>query len=92
MHKRKAIALINLFVSGVIALFIANFFASGTIAENYTDQTYVAPEFFVVLVIWGIGALFVLWLFFKNSLLILFASIIITWASMPLGIKIGFLL
>lgn len=43
MGKRKKIALINLFISGIIALFIANFIASGTIAENYTDEQFVAP-------------------------------------------------
>lgn len=54
MSKRKIIALVNLLISGFIALMISMFFAGGTIAENYTDETYVAPEFFIILVIWGL--------------------------------------
>ncbi|SES63772.1 hypothetical protein SAMN05216389_101188 [Oceanobacillus limi] len=90
MNKRKVIGLVNLFISGFFVYMISMFFAGGTIAENYTDETFVAPEFFWILVIWGIGALFVLFQFFKNSLAFLILSLIITWASIPIGVKVGF--
>ncbi|GIO26313.1 hypothetical protein [Ornithinibacillus bavariensis] len=90
MSKRKIIALGNLLISGSIALMISMFFAGGAISENYTDKTYVAPEFFIILVIWGIGAIFVLIQFFKDIIPYFVISLIITWISIPLGIIIGF--
>lgn len=91
MSRRKVIALINLAVSGFIALMISTFFAGGTIAENYTDKTYVAPEFFVIMIIWGIGALLVVGQFlFKDKLALFLVSLLVTWASIPIGVKIGF--
>ncbi|MBC5636275.1 hypothetical protein H8S33_05460 [Ornithinibacillus sp. BX22] len=90
MSKRKIIALVNLLISGFIALMISMFFAGGTIAENYTDETYVAPEFFIILVIWGIGAIFVLIQFYKDLIPYFIISLIITWISIPIGIKIGY--
>jgi hypothetical protein len=90
MSKRKIIALVNLLISGFIALMVSIFFAGGTIAENYTNETFVAPEFFIILVIWGIGAIFVLIQFFKDLIPYFLISLIITWASIPIGIKIGF--
>lgn len=90
MSKRKIIALVNLLISGFIALMISMFFAGGTITENYTDETYVAPEFFIILVIWGIGAIFVLIQFFKDVIPYFVISLLMTWISIPIGIKIGF--
>ncbi|WP_010094384.1 hypothetical protein [Ornithinibacillus scapharcae] len=90
MSKRKILLLINLLVSGVIAFAISMFYAQGTIGENYTDEVYVAPEFFIVLVIWGIGALFACFQFYKDKLLFFVSSLVITWLSIPLGIFLGF--
>ncbi|CDO02613.1 sphingosine N-acyltransferase lac1 [Oceanobacillus picturae] len=91
MRKRKIISLVNLLISGFIAIIVSTFFAAGTIAENYTDKTFVAPEFFIVLVIWGIGGLFVLLHFYKNLVSYFVFSLIITWVSIPLGISLGFI-
>ncbi|MFD1412461.1 hypothetical protein [Oceanobacillus jeddahense] len=66
MSKRQTTALVNLLITGVVAFVISLFFAQGTIAENYTDKTFVAPEFFTILVIWGIGAIFAVIQFFKD--------------------------
>jgi hypothetical protein len=90
MSKRKKLAIVNLLISGFFAYMITMFFAGGTIAENYTDDPIVAPEFFVILVIWAIGGLFVLVQFFKDIRLYFILSLIITWASIPIGVKIGF--
>ncbi|TFJ91605.1 hypothetical protein [Lentibacillus salicampi] len=89
MSRRKIIALVNLIISGFIALAVSIFFAGGAIAENYTDKTFVAPEFFIILVIWGIGALFVLIQYFKDLIPFFVISLIFTWVSIPIGFKIG---
>ncbi|MBT2599301.1 MULTISPECIES: hypothetical protein [Oceanobacillus] len=47
-----ALIVINLIICGFLVIAITLFFASGTIAENYTDQTFVAPEYFFILLIW----------------------------------------
>lgn len=90
MSKRQTIALVNLFITGLLAFVISMFFAQGAIAENYTDKTFVAPEFFTVLIIWGIGAIFTLFQLFKDLKPLFVASLIITWASIPVGVKIAF--
>ncbi|MFG6117152.1 hypothetical protein ACGTN9_18530 [Halobacillus sp. MO56] len=65
MIVRKTVAIINAILTGIVVILISTFFASGGIGENYTDQTFVAPEFFAILFIWGIGALLVVWMFLK---------------------------
>ncbi|MEY8752861.1 hypothetical protein [Alkalicoccobacillus gibsonii] len=65
--KRISIALINAVPSGLLTLLIALFFASGTIAENYTDETFVAPQFFWMIPFW---AIFVVIACFKRCLII----------------------
>jgi len=45
MSKRRIFSIVSLLISGIIAYIISLFFASETIAENYTDKTFVAPEF-----------------------------------------------
>ncbi|AJD90204.1 hypothetical protein JMA_08870 [Jeotgalibacillus malaysiensis] len=91
MKKIKVTYVLNTIFSGLIAVFISTFFAGGTVAENYTDETWVAPEFFVILPIWFLGFLLGLFIFkSKNPGMILFISILITWASIPLGVKLGF--
>ncbi|MFD2922149.1 hypothetical protein [Halobacillus naozhouensis] len=91
MREIKTIYIINTIISGCIAALIAGFFAAGTIAENYTDETWIAPEFFVVIPIWAIGALIGLLTFTKFFFpkLFLFASIIVTWGAIPWGLEIG---
>lgn len=74
----------------LISFFIADFCAAGTIGENPTDQKYVAPEFFVILVIWAIGIILGL----VNSIKIpseqlRVYAIVTMWVSIPLGFAIG---
>ncbi|WP_037985603.1 hypothetical protein [Thalassobacillus devorans] len=93
MKKIKTSYLINTIVSGIIAILISTFFAGGTIAENYTDKTWVAPEFFVIIPIWSLGFLIGLPVYKSVSAgMYLFLSILITWASIPFGIRLGFYL
>ncbi|WP_051353089.1 hypothetical protein [Thalassobacillus devorans] len=89
MIIRKTVAIINVLLTGIVAVLISTFFASGGIGENYSDQTFVAPEFFAILVIWAIGALLVIWMFFKDSLYLFTLSLILTWLSIPVGIKMA---
>ncbi|MDZ5712599.1 hypothetical protein [Jeotgalibacillus haloalkalitolerans] len=91
MKKIKVAYVLNTIISGLIAALISTFFAGGTIAENYTDETWVAPEFFVILPIWVFGFLVGLFVFkSKNPVLFLIISILITWASIPIGLELGF--
>lgn len=93
MKKIKVAYVLNTIFSGLIAIFISTFFAGGTIAENYTDETWVAPEFFVILPIWVLGFLLGLFIYkSENPGLFLLISILITWASIPLGVQLGFYL
>ncbi|WP_242517684.1 hypothetical protein [Halobacillus sp. GSS1] len=91
MKKIKVAYVLNTIFSGFIAILISTFFAGGTIAENYTDKTWVAPEFFVILPIWALGCLLGL-LIYRSKVpgIYLFISILITWASIPVGIHFGF--
>ncbi|MFP7478020.1 hypothetical protein [Terribacillus saccharophilus] len=90
MNENRKVFLINTVISGFFAFFIADFCAAGTIGENPTDQKYVAPEFFVILVIWGIGFLFGLITSLKipSEQFHVFALVMI-WVSIPLGFAIG---
>ncbi|MDM5317244.1 hypothetical protein QUF49_14640 [Fictibacillus sp. b24] len=80
----------NVIICGFLTVFIAIFFAAGTIGENYTDETYVAPEFFLILPVWVIGAVNVWWFYYKNGInktsypkLIFINGTL--WASIPAG-------
>ncbi len=88
MGKIKTTFVINTIVSGCIATFISVVFAQGTIAEDTTDRTYVAPEFFVITAIWAVGLLAGLFIY-KNfhPKLFLFISIVVTWGAIPYGIE-----
>ncbi|UOR12860.1 hypothetical protein [Halobacillus amylolyticus] len=91
MGKIKTTFIINTIVSGLLAILISTFFAAGTIAENTSDKTFVSPEFLWVLPIWFAGVLAGLFIYkSKAPGMYLLTSIIITWASIPLGIRIGF--
>lgn len=92
MSIRKILSMINLLVSGLIAFMISMFYAQGAIGENYTDEVFVAPEFLIVLVIWGIGALFACFQFYKDKVLNFVLSLVITWLSIPLGIFLAFVI
>ncbi|MFC3418687.1 hypothetical protein ACFOLA_04255 [Salinicoccus hispanicus] len=81
----------NLIVCGCIAVFISFFFAEGTIAENYTHERFVAPEFFFILPVWTVGALLVGWYFYKSSFMyisyikIILISLLL-WLTIPGGL------
>lgn len=86
----------NIVFSGFITFFLTLFYAGGTIAENYTDKTFVAPEFLITLPIcWAIGAI-AIWRFFtkyplKNiSFIMIFFINFALWLSIPIGIQLGF--
>lgn len=83
MKTNKITIALHTIFSGVIALFVSTFFASGSISENYTDNTFVAPFFFLILVLWFVGVLF---LYFRKF----HTSIKIMWLSIPIGIVIAF--
>ncbi|PKR76778.1 hypothetical protein CEY16_13235 [Halalkalibacillus sediminis] len=89
MKTKKYFAIANLLVTGAIAYFVTEFMARGAIAENYTDEVYVAPSFFAILIVWFLGAaLLTLYFFLKSirhSLLIFVTLNILLWASIPLG-------
>lgn len=86
----KILYVLNTIFSGLLATFIATFFAGGGIAENYTDEKWVAPEFFAILPIWFLGFLLGLFVFkSKKPVIFLVISILITWASIPLGLEMG---
>lgn len=91
MKKIKIAYVLNTILIGLIAILISTFFAGGTIAENYTDETWVSPVFFVILPIWALGFLLGLLIFkSKNPGIYLFISILITWISILLGVQLGF--
>ncbi|RWZ58656.1 hypothetical protein EQV77_06730 [Halobacillus fulvus] len=80
----------NSIISGVMVILISTFFAGGTIAENYTDKTWVAPEFFVIIPLWAIGFLLGL-LIYRGKFpgLYLLFSILLTWGAIPMGVRLG---
>ncbi|WP_271399364.1 hypothetical protein [Salinicoccus roseus] len=81
----------NFIFCGFITISIAFFFAEGTIAENYTNKRFVAPEFFLIVPVWIIGALLIWWYFQKNNLgntsytKIILISLLL-WTTIPIGI------
>lgn len=86
----------NVIVSGIIIFFIMMFFVEGTIAENYTNERFVAPEFFLVFPVWVIGAVLV-WMYFSTNKIeetsyikILLINLLL-WGTLPLGLKIAFM-
>jgi hypothetical protein len=86
----------NIVFSGFMTFLITMFYAGGTIAENYTDKTFVAPEFFVTVPIcWAIGAIMIWRYSTKHSLKDMsFIMIVLInfalWLSIPIGIQLGF--
>ncbi|MGX9134381.1 hypothetical protein ACWV26_08370 [Rummeliibacillus sp. JY-2-4R] len=80
----------NFLMSGVITFFISLFFAEGAIAENYSNETYVAPEFFLIFGVWVIGAILLGLFFSKNKFKNtpywkIFLVNILLWFTIPVG-------
>ncbi|WP_339229083.1 hypothetical protein NSQ77_04475 [Oceanobacillus sp. FSL K6-2867] len=80
--NKKTIFLHTIF-SGIITFIFTLFMASGAISENYTNDTFAAPIFFVILAFWLVG---VLYLIFKK----LHIAIKMMWLSVPAGMIITF--
>lgn len=57
----------NLLFSGFMAISISMFFAEGAIAENYTDERFVAPEFLWMIPLWVVEAILVVIYFYKKK-------------------------
>ncbi|AJD90200.1 hypothetical protein JMA_08830 [Jeotgalibacillus malaysiensis] len=90
MRIVKILFVLNSIFSVLFATFIATFAAGGGIGDNYTDEKWVSPEFFAILPIWFLGYLIGLFVFnSKKAVIFLVLSILITWASIPLGIVLG---
>ncbi|MCG1010755.1 hypothetical protein J4760_12065 [Salinicoccus sp. ID82-1] len=81
----------NIILCGIIAIFIAFFFAEGTIAENYTNKRFVAPEFFLVVPVWAIGALSASSYFYRSDLkntsyVVIILISLLLWMTIPAGL------
>ncbi|GGC78913.1 hypothetical protein GCM10007216_06780 [Thalassobacillus devorans] len=87
MVMKKTATIINAVISGIVVFMISTFLAGGAIGENYTDKTFVAPEFFLIAVIWGFGALLGAMHLWKNSIYLFVVAVILMWLSIPLGIR-----
>ncbi len=83
MKVKKLTITLHTVLSGIIAFFFSAFMASGTIAENYTEDIFVAPVFFLILVFWLVSVLFLVFRKFQ-------ASVKIMWLSIPIGMVIAF--
>jgi len=76
----------NVLFSGFVALFISWFFAQGAIG----DVTSLTPAFFLILPMWGIGALLT-WKLFSNvklentSYFKIILSNLLLWITIPIG-------
>lgn len=94
MSLKKFLVYSNTLFSGVIAVFLSIFFAEGTIAENYSGKTFVAPEFFMILLIWAIVAILVSLFFYRmkinnTSYWIILLLNFMLWLSMPFGFMVS---
>lgn len=89
MSAKKYISIFSALLSGLLAFIISLSFATGFIAENYFSETkIIAPEYFIILVIWGIGAIFVILHLIKDSWYFFIPATIITWTAIPVGMRI----
>ena len=82
----------NVLFSGIVALFISWFFAQGAIG----DATSLTPAFFLILLIWAIGALLI-WKSFSKVKLenisyfrIVFGNLLL-WITIPIGFIFSYL-
>jgi hypothetical protein len=94
MNMKFNVAVGNIILCGVLTLIISFFFAKGTIAENYTDKIFVAPEFFLMPLIWGIASLLTCLFFAKKKLANIkktkFVLInLALWITIPVGFVIS---
>ncbi|RKD26067.1 hypothetical protein BEP19_03475 [Ammoniphilus oxalaticus] len=80
----------NVVLCGFFTFFVSLFLAGGGIGENVTGKTYVTPQFFLILPVWTVGALFVWGYCYKQKLQntsypeIIFINILL-WATLPVG-------
>lgn len=87
---KKFTSIVNVIISGFFAFFLSFYFATGFISENYfSDDTFVRPEYFVIPIIWLIGIIFVVIHLFRDTWLFFILAIAVTWASIPVGIRIA---
>lgn len=85
MEYGKGKVAVHAIISGLIAVFLSIFFASGTIAENYTGRTFPSPGYLLIGLIWIVGAAF---LFRGNRKL----AVRLMWSAIPVGYIAGLLL
>ncbi|WP_405098633.1 hypothetical protein [Oceanobacillus sp. FSL H7-0719] len=83
MRISKTVVIFHFVLSGIIAILVTVFFASGAIGENYTNSIFVAPIFFLIIVFWLAGVLFLVFKSYQTSIKMM-------WLSIPLGMLIAF--
>lgn len=88
---KALIVWVNLILCGFIAISISFFFAEGAIAENYTNERFVAPQFFLIIPIWVAGV-FLMWQYFRknnidqNSYKKIILVSLSLWLTIPIGV------
>lgn len=65
---------------------VSLFFAEGAIAENYTDKTFVEPRFFLIFVIWCVGAILLFIERMKDNIVPFVISVFLMLGSLPTGL------
>lgn len=85
MSGKAAGLIASILFSGILTYMITTFFAGGTIAENYSDDQYPAPEFFINFVLWGIGIVFALLYGAKQKNVFYYSALGFLWLSAPFG-------
>jgi hypothetical protein len=60
----KIYRMTHLILTGIITITVSLFIASGGLGENFTGNTFVYPQFLLVIALWLIGAVL---LFYKKS-------------------------
>jgi hypothetical protein len=51
----KIYRIVHLILTGIITITVSLFIASGGLGENYTENTFVYPQFLLVIAVWLIG-------------------------------------
>ncbi|XXM70785.1 hypothetical protein ACQ0QQ_13795 [Lysinibacillus sphaericus] len=60
----KIYRMTHLILTGIITITVSLFIASGGLGENFTGNTFVYPQFLLVIAVWLIGAVLS---FYKKS-------------------------
>ena len=90
MKKVKVAFWINAVLSGIFAILISWYFSIRGIAEPVSGDRLAAPGFLLVIPIWLAGVLIGRFIYTKKEAeVFLFLSLVISWGSIPLGIKLG---